>query len=137
MIKSNLIALISGLVFGLGLSVAQMTNPQKVLNFLDISGHWDASLIFVMAAALAVSLIAWQIVKHRDKPFCSSKFSLPSTTQVDTKLILGAILFGLGWGLSGLCPGPAIASLAYATKELIYFFVAMLVGMWLTKRVLG
>lgn len=122
-----------GLVFGLGLIVSQMTNPDKVLNFLTFGDDWDPSLSLVMAAAMAVMMLAWWRVSKRNKPLFSSGFDLSEFKQIDIKLITGAALFGLGWGISGICPGPGVVQLASGNLDFILFFVAVLVGMYLPK----
>ena len=124
----NFMTLISGLLFGLGLGISEMINPQKVLNFLDVSGNWDPSLLFVLGAGLAVTLLSFRVILRMDKPLLSSEFSFPANTQIDIKLIIGAILFGIGWGLVGYCPGPAIASLVYGQMESLIFLTALFLG---------
>ncbi|WP_438864837.1 DUF6691 family protein [Neptunicella sp.] len=130
----DLSALLAGILFGIGLTVAQMTNPQKVLDFLDISGNWDPSLALVMGGALIIAGIGFSLTKNRRKPWFANGFNPPKKIKIDRSLILGALMFGIGWGLVGLCPGPALASLAYASQELLIFVAAMLVGMLLSKR---
>ncbi|WP_416305897.1 DUF6691 family protein [Neptunicella sp. SCSIO 80796] len=130
----DLSALLAGILFGLGLCVAQMTNPQKVLDFLDISGNWDPSLALVMGGALVIAGLGFKLSKAKRKPLFANGFNPPKKIKIDRSLIIGAVLFGIGWGLIGLCPGPAIASLAYASQELLIFVVAMLVGMFISKR---
>lgn len=127
-------ALFCGILFGLGLSISQMTDPNKVINFLDISGNWDPSLALVMGSALLISVIANLIAKKAAKPLLSKEFSLPENKNIDVRLILGSILFGIGWGLVGLCPGPAIASLALVSEQLLTFLVAMLGSMLIAKK---
>lgn len=130
---NTLIALITGIIMGLGLCVSQMVNPAKVIAFLDLFGNWDPSLALVMAGALFVAMIAfWFILKCR-KPICCSQFSLPVKKEIDIPLIVGSALFGVGWGLAGFCPAPAIASLAYGIQESFVFVGAMLLGMLLHK----
>jgi uncharacterized membrane protein YedE/YeeE len=124
-----LAALISGVVFGAGLAISGMINPAKVLNFFDIAGSWDPSLIFVMAAALAVSLPGYWLARRRPGPMFSPRYFLPTKSDIDARLIGGAALFGLGWGLSGFCPGPAIASLTTLSVEPLIFLAAMAAGM--------
>ena len=126
-----LISLFIGTLFGLGLSVAGMIDPAKVLNFLDITGHWDPTLAFVMGSALMVTLPVYQLVKRRTKPLLAPKFRLPTSTQIDRRLLVGAAIFGIGWGTAGLCPGPAIAALSSAQWPVLGFVVAMVVGQWL------
>ncbi len=126
--KTRLAALAAGLLFGLGLAISQMINPQKVLNFLDVSGRWDPSLVFVMAAGVAVTLIAFRFVLRADAPLFHPQFHLPTRTDIDGSLVGGAALFGIGWGLAGYCPGPAIAALALGRLEPVIFIVALLIG---------
>ena len=124
------IALFSGLLFGTGLVISQMVNPQKVLNFLDISGNWDPSLMFVMIGALAVyGLGYWLIVHRRTKALLGDKLPDKTQLQVDKPLVIGAVLFGLGWGLSGFCPGPAIANTTSLDLKIIAFIAVMAIGM--------
>jgi uncharacterized membrane protein YedE/YeeE len=124
----NLAALISGVIFGLGLSLAQMTNPDKVLNFLDMSGAWDPSLLFVLGGAVVLSAVAFHFVFKRQAPLWDSMFHLPLLKEVDRPLIIGSALFGLGWGLSGYCPGPAIASLGFANPEALWVVPSIVAG---------
>lgn len=118
-----------GLLFGLGLIVSMMINPGKVLAFLDFAGTWDPSLALVMGSALVVTSIGYRLVLRRDNPVVSQKFELPTKTVVDVRLVGGAVLFGVGWGIAGLCPGPAIAALGAGHVEALVFTVAMVVGM--------
>jgi uncharacterized protein len=131
--KYYLSVLISGILFGVGLAVSGMINPQKVTDFLDVTGNWDPTLLLVMGGAVCVSLPGFYFVQHRANPFFSSKFYLPSKKDLDMPLIFGAILFGAGWGLAGYCPGPAIASLVTLSPEPVIFVLAMLVGQYLAK----
>lgn len=126
---------ISGLLFGAGLAVSGMVNPMKVLNFLDILGAWDATLIAVMGAGLIVTFIGYRIIFRQPRPMFAEAFQLPGTKIIDAKLIGGAALFGLGWGLSGFCPGPAIASLVFGNAQSIIFVAAMAAGILLTRLV--
>ena len=107
---SALTALVAGTLFGLGLAISQMTNPAKVLAFLDIAGDWDPSLAFVMAGAVAVSFVAFRVARTRHTPLLGDTFRLPTRRDIDAPLVVGALLFGVGWGLAGLCPGPAITA---------------------------
>ncbi len=110
--KSLLVALIAGLLFGAGLYISQMVNPDEVLNFLDVSGNWDPALALVMAGALTVAFITFQyLLRSRTHSWLGEELMLPQRTDIDKKLMIGAILFGIGWGLTGYCPGPAIAGL--------------------------
>jgi len=121
-------ALGAGFVFGLGLWISGMANPQKVLGFLDITGPWDASLMFVMGGAVAVTAIAFRFVLKREKPLLDSRFYLPAPKDIDFPLVAGAALFGAGWGIAGYCPGPGLTSLATLSAESIVFVSAMIVG---------
>jgi uncharacterized membrane protein YedE/YeeE len=119
----------SGLLFGAGLTVSGMTDPERVRGFLDIFGEWDPTLVFVMGGAVIVMAIAWRIRARMNKPVFGEKFSLPDRTDLDARLITGSALFGIGWGLAGLCPGPAVASLALSPARVAPFVLAMLAGM--------
>ena len=112
-----IVALISGIIFGLGLSLSQMINPDKVQGFLDIAGNWDPSLAFVMMGALAVTLISFRWVLKRPHPLLESGFHITHKTAIDKPLVLGALIFGTGWGMSGYCPGPAVAGLGLGNLE--------------------
>jgi uncharacterized membrane protein YedE/YeeE len=122
-------AFASGLLFGLGLVVSQMVDPQKVLAFLDLFGNWDPSLAFVMAGAVAVSALGWVLARRRGAPVLVPRLEMPSRRDVDAPLLAGAALFGLGWGLVGFCPGPALTALAFGPIEVLLFVAAMLAGM--------
>ena len=124
-----LVALVSGLIFGVGLVISQMTNPAKVLNFLDVAGHWDPSLAFVMAGAIPVAAIGFYLARRRQTPLLTPKFNWPAQAAVDLRLIAGAALFGIGWGLVGFCPGPALAALQSGRHEVFIFVAAMIAGM--------
>jgi uncharacterized membrane protein YedE/YeeE len=123
-----LAALLVGVVFGAGLAIAQMTDPRKVLNFLDLTGRWDASLLFVLGGAVAVAFVGYRVVLRRAKPLFDDAFHLPTSTAIDAALVCGAVLFGLGWGLAGYCPGPAIASLGLDNPETLWFLPALALG---------
>ena len=124
-----LMALITGLVFGIGLIVAGMTNPAKVLGFLDLAGHWDPSLALVMAGAILVALPAFRVAARRRQSLLGEPMHLPTATRIDRRLVLGSLAFGAGWGLAGFCPGPALASLATGAVQPLIFCAAMLAGM--------
>ncbi len=117
-----------GLLFGLGLLISGMTQPAKVLNFLDFAGTWDPSLAVVMAAALAVSGLGYRYAKQRGRPMLAAQSFWPTRTDVDAPLVLGAMLFGAGWGLAGLCPGPALVNLVTLSPKVFVFVAAMVVG---------
>lgn len=124
-----LMALITGLVFGIGLIVSGMTNPAKVLGFLDLAGRWDPSLALVMAGAILVALPAFRVAARRRQSLLGEPMRLPTATRIDRRLVLGSLAFGAGWGLAGFCPGPALASLTTGAVQLLIFCAAMLVGM--------
>ena len=131
----SLVSLIAGILFGAGLVVGGMTDPGKVIGFLDLAGQWDPSLAFVMGAALCVTLPVFQLViARRSRPVLGSHFFLPTKADLDPQLLGGAVLFGIGWGIAGLCPGPAIANLVSGAPEVLAFVVAMIAGMWLRDR---
>ncbi len=117
---------IAGAIFGAGLTVSQMVNPSKVIAFLDVTGNWDPSLAFVMGSALIVTFIGYRLVLKGKTPLFADKFRLPTSKDIDPPLILGAALFGIGWGLSGLCPGPALASISFAGANAFIFVVTMI-----------
>ena len=123
------IALISGLLFGAGLAYSGMADPARVKSFLDLFGNWDPTLAFVMGGAVLPMAVAWMIKSRLASPLAATSFDLPGTSKIDRSLAIGAILFGMGWGIAGLCPGPALADLALAPKAVLPFVVAMLVGM--------
>jgi len=124
-----LMALIAGLVFGIGLIVAGMTNPAKVLRFLDLAGRWDPSLALVMAGAILVALPAFRVAARRRQSLLGEPMHLPTAARIDRRLVLGSLAFGAGWGLAGFCPGPALASLATGAVQPLIFCAAMLAGM--------
>lgn len=130
----QLIALAAGLVFGAGLVVSGMTQPMKVLGFLDITGRFDASLVLVMVGAIGVHFFGYRIAKRRSAPVFDEKFHLPTGTQIDAKLIVGAVLFGVGWGIGGYCPGPGIVALAGGGYSALTFVFAMLIGIFATTK---
>ncbi|MFZ4552688.1 MAG: DUF6691 family protein [Aquabacterium sp.] len=123
-----IISLLSGILFGLGLAVAQMTNPLKVQAFLDMAGDWDPSLAFVMGGAVMVTLLGFRFILKRQGPAWGDSFHFPKLTRIDRRLITGAALFGIGWGLTGYCPGPALSSMLTGNTEVWLFVPAMLVG---------
>ncbi|WP_165728566.1 MULTISPECIES: DUF6691 family protein [unclassified Pseudoalteromonas] len=124
-----------GFIFGLGLIISGMTNPAKVINFLTYGNQWDASLIIVMAVAMLIMMLTWLWVAKKEKPLISGTFNLSDLKKVDSRLIIGSVLFGLGWGLSGICPGPGLVQLVSLKMEFLLFFAAVLGGMWLAKKV--
>lgn len=127
--KKLLPPLVSGTLFGAGLTLSGMTDPARVRGFLDVFGSWDPTLAFVMGGAVLVMAIAWRIRNRMGTPIFAERFSLPDRKDLDGRLIAGSILFGIGWGLAGLCPGPAVASLALAPLGVAPFVLAMLAGM--------
>ena len=133
MLKAYAPPLLSGLLFGAGLTIGGMTDPARVRGFLDIAGQWDPTLAFVMAGALAVMAVAWRIAKRMERPVFAAKFSLPDRSDIDARLVGGAALFGVGWGLAGICPGPAVASLAIAPMAILPFLAAMVAGMAIAR----
>lgn len=132
----QLFALLSGLVFGIGLILGGMSDPAKVLNFLDIFGAWDPSLAFVMGGAIAVTAPGFALLtRMRSTPFFDGKFRIPTRSDLDPKLLSGAAIFGVGWGLGGFCPGPALTALPMAATGTLIFVPFMLIGMWLARHV--
>ncbi len=123
-----IISFVCGLLFSLGLTISGMTLPHKVIGFLNVFGAWDITLLFVMAGAILVYSISFIIIKKGEKPLLDSKFHLPIAQKIDKKLFIGAVLFGVGWGLVGLCPGPAITSLSSGSPQILYFVGAMIIG---------
>jgi uncharacterized membrane protein YedE/YeeE len=121
--------LVSGTLFGAGLTISGMTDPARVRGFLDLFGAWDPTLVFVMGGAVLVMAVAWRIRNRMVAPIFAERFSLPDRTDLDARLITGSILFGIGWGIAGLCPGPAVASLALSPLSALPFVLAMLAGM--------
>jgi hypothetical protein len=127
-------SLAAGALFGLGLAVSQMVNPAKVIGFLDVAGKWDPTLLFVMGGALAVTIPAFRWVVKRPYPLFAAGFVLPTRKDIEPRLVVGAALFGVGWGLAGLCPGPAVTALVTFAAPLFVFFAAMLAGAFAYDR---
>ncbi|MGS2744264.1 DUF6691 family protein [Halomonas sp. LS-001] len=125
---------IAGLLFGLGLAISGMTDPARVLGFLDIAGAWDPTLMFVLGGAVVTSFIGYRLVFKRSAPVFGERFQLPTRQDLDSRLLGGAALFGIGWGLSGYCPGPAIASISGISVPLIAMLVAMVAGWFVARR---
>lgn len=123
-----LISLISGIVFAIGLSISGMINPHKVKGFLDVFGNWDYSLVFVMGGAVVFNFISFKILSQK-KPLCADEHFWPNKKEVDRKLIIGSALFGIGWGLVGICPGPALVNLIKLDEKIFVFVISMVVGM--------
>ncbi|WP_312418433.1 YeeE/YedE family protein [Shinella sp.] len=128
-------ALLSGIVFGFGLSLSGMLNPVRVQGFLDVFGDWDPSLAFVLGGAVIVAFLGVQVMKRMPHPAFDDSFHVPTNRKIDSPLVIGSALFGLGWGIGGFCPGPAVASLSVGIPQTVLFVVAMLVGMTLYDRV--
>jgi len=122
-------ALLAGLVFGLGLIISGMANPAKVLGFLDLAGPWDPSLAFVMAGAIGVGFFAFLIARKRQRSLLDAEMKLPAAGRVDRRLVIGSVLFGMGWGLAGFCPGPGLVALGMGEAKAVVFVLAMLAGM--------
>lgn len=131
--RNILPGLLVGVIFGAGLALSDMVNPARVLAFLDVAGDWDATVAFVMGGALIPSGMAYALVRRMDRPLLEEQFRIPESRELSPKLLAGAAMFGAGWGLVGLCPGPAIAGLAFGRWELWLFAAAMLTGMLLHK----
>lgn len=127
-------ALLSGTIFGLGLAISGMMNPAKVIGFLDVAGDWDPTLALVMGGALLVTVPAFRLIRHRPRPVLADSFDLPKKSAPDVRLVTGSALFGVGWGLVGFCPGPAVAALATGLTPVLVFVAAMLVGMVVHSR---
>jgi uncharacterized membrane protein YedE/YeeE len=132
--KERAAALIAGVLFGLGLAVAGMTLPTKVRGFLDFTGPWDPTLMFVMGGAIAVHAMVYRLVRGRTSPLFAERFHLPTRKDVDARLVLGSAIFGVGWGLGGYCPGPAVTSLVTGAVPVVAFVVAMLATTWAVGR---
>lgn len=122
-------ALLAGIVFGAGLAISDMVNPARVLNFFDVAGSWDPTLLFVMGGALATTASGYRLLFARGSPLIGKAFHLPTQSTIDAPLVGGAVLFGIGWGLTGFCPGPAIAALVSFEPKVSIFVAAMMVGM--------
>jgi uncharacterized membrane protein YedE/YeeE len=128
-----LVSALAGFIFGLGLLISGMANPAKVQNFLDLAGSFDPSLIFVMAGAVIVTFAGYRLLLKRSRPLLAARFAWPQAKDIDSRLVAGSVLFGIGWGLSGFCPGPAITSLLLAAKGTLIFVPAMLLGVALAR----
>jgi hypothetical protein len=130
---SFLVNLALGLLFGMGLVVSGMADPAKVLNFLDLFGTWDPSLAFVMGGAVLVAFVGYRVVLRRDRPVAAERFHVPTRSDIDARVIIGPAIFGLGWGLGGFCPGPALTALGLAATGTLVFVPAMIAGMWAAR----
>lgn len=127
--KFSLASLFAGLVFGLGLIVSGMANPEKVLGFLDLAGPWDPSLAFVMGGAIIVGLVAFAVARRRTLSFLGFQMKIPSNNHIDKRLVLGGLMFGVGWGIAGFCPGPGLVALGAGETKAAVFVAAMVAGM--------
>ncbi len=132
----NVLALFFGGLFSLGLMISGMSDPQKVISFLDLFGQWDPSLAFVMIGAIAVAFIPFQWAKRKPETIFHEKITLPENRQIDAKLISGALIFGIGWGLAGICPAPAFTLIGMGYYQATYFILAMFVGVILHKKIM-
>lgn len=130
-------AALAGLIFGIGIMLSGMANPAKILNFFDVTGTFDPSLALVMLGAVVATAIGYRVVLARTRPFFDTTFHLPTTTAIDRKLVLGSVIFGIGWGISGFCPGGAVPALGLGRSEPAVFLTAMIAGMALTRAVLA
>ncbi len=130
-------ASISGLIFGFGLALSGMLNPSKVQGFLDIFGVWDPSLAFVMGGGIMVNAIGYYFVLKRDKPLFAEKFTLPTATNIDKNLLIGSTIFGIGWGLAGLCPGPVISNVLLQPQDAVIFLIIMVFGLSVGRRIIN
>jgi uncharacterized membrane protein YedE/YeeE len=124
-----------GLMFGLGLMLSGMTDPGKVIGFLDVTGYWDPSLALVMGGAIGVGVFAFALAKKRSRSLLGQTFDWPASEQIDRRVVLGSVVFGVGWGLAGFCPGPALVSLAAGQEKALYFVGAMIFGMILYELI--
>ena len=132
-----LCAFIFGVIFALGLGIGSMTQPTRIIGFLDVAGHWDPTLAFVMGSAVTVSLVLFALILKRPRPVLAERFVLPAKRRINVPLIGGAGLFGVGWGLSGYCPGPALVSLVTASRPVLVFVGVMAAGLYLGRRLVG
>lgn len=130
---NNLMSLISGVIFSMGLVISGMTNPDKVIGFLDIFGDWDYALAFVMGGAVLFNLASFKFIKKKDLPVFHDKIEWPTKKDIDKKLVIGSTLFGIGWGIAGICPGPGITNLVLLDPKIIVFVISMIAGMLVFK----
>lgn len=128
-----LVGLITGAIFSIGLSISGMVNPNKVIGFLDFLGEWDPSLMFVMAGGVLVNTVLFSFILKRKNPLYAESFSLPTAKDIDKRLIIGSALFGIGWGIGGVCPGPGIANLITLNPKVIIFCICIVLGMFIFK----
>ena len=129
LVMQRVIEFLLGIVFGLGLLISGMTDPAKVLGFLDLTGSWDPSLAFVMAGGVLVAMVGFSFAKRKRVSFSGASFHWPEMTHIDRPLILGSLMFGAGWGVAGFCPGPALVTMAFGSDKAVVFFIAMMIGM--------
>lgn len=129
------VAFVVGFLFGLGLVISGMTQAQKIIGFLDVLGKWDPSLVFVMLAAIPVHFLSYRYIAHRPSPMFDVKWHYPTKQEITKPLIWGSVLFGVGWGLGGFCPGPAIVAMGSGSLSILVFIISMLVGMWLFFKI--
>ncbi|PZD71137.1 hypothetical protein C1752_07865 [Acaryochloris thomasi RCC1774] len=132
--KRQIIALISGILFGLGLGLSQMVDRDRVLAFLDVTGTWDPTLLFVLGGAVGVTLLTFRFVLRRSSPLFTPKFYLPSRRDIDRRLIVGAAIFGIGWGIAGYCPGPGLTALVLGIWNPVLFLISLIAGSLLYQR---
>lgn len=136
--KFSLAAFLSGLIFGLGLILSGMANPEKVLGFLDLAGLWDPSLAFVMGGAILVGLVAFTVARKRTLSFLGFNMKLPASTHIDSRLVVGSLMFGVGWGIAGFCPGPGLVALGAGELKAVVFVSSMVAGMgvyeWIERK---
>ena len=133
--SENFFSLLSGIIFGIGLVISGMTNPEKVIGFLSIMHNWDASLIFVMGGAIIITAPFFYLLKNRNKSLLGLNFNLPQKKGLDKKLLIGSSLFGIGWGLAGLCPGPAISAIVFFEPVTLLFLISMAAGILISKYI--
>ena len=126
----NFAVLICGIIFGCGLTISNMINPNKILNFLDITGNWDPSLALVMLSAVIVTWVGYKFALTRSRPILANKFCLPKKTKIDFRLIFGSALFGIGWGISGYCPGPGITAIVLGSMDPVYFLIGLVLSLF-------
>lgn len=135
MSKQHVVALLAGVLFGLGLALSQMIDPARVLAFLDVAGAWDPTLLFVLGGAVGVTVIAFRFILRRPNPVLAEAFQLPTRKEIDRPLVLGAAIFGVGWGIAGYCPGPGITALVTGSWNPVFFVVALALGSLLYSRI--
>lgn len=131
--KLNVASFLTALLFGLGLGVGGMTMPAKIFGFLDVTGNWDPSLLFVMVGAIAVHAVSFRLITKKSSPILTTKFQIPTAKDIDKRLVLGSMIFGLGWGLGGFCPGPAIVASVSGHASVLVFVLSMIGGMYIFK----